>query len=157
MLANQEKKPLPVPKLPCTGAQLPKKGRIEVIPEQDSTEMPVQTPLVQVLHPSPPKSLSPTRGHRQAEVTSLCPAAQHPRPGPSRTMLACGQAPQVCAEGPGGLSGCSEQSPGAPLVRCGLVALLRRQQPHSLPHGTAGTEWDGSRRACSELDHPTNT
>lgn len=33
-----------MPKLPCTRAQLPKRGRIEVFPEQDSREMLVQIP-----------------------------------------------------------------------------------------------------------------
>ena len=29
--------------------------------------------------------------------------------------------------------------------------------PATGPHGTAGTEWGGSRRPCSELDHPSDT
>lgn len=38
---NWERKPVPKP--PCTGAQLPKRGKIKVIPEKDSREMLVQT------------------------------------------------------------------------------------------------------------------
>lgn len=101
--ANQERKPLPVPKLPCTGAQLPKKGRIKVIPEQDSREMPVQTPLVQALHPSPTRASAQQggTGRQRSLPCALLPsilgqdpaelcwhAGRHPRCVP-RGLAAC--------------------------------------------------------------------
>lgn len=154
--ANQERKPLPVPKLPCTGAQLPKRGRIKVIPEQDSREMPVQTPLVQALPPSPPKSLSPTRGHRQAEVTSLRPAAQHPWPGPSRAICwHVGRHPRCV---PRGLAGCLDALSRAqePLWQGASLVALPRRTPQPAPWHSgdrAGREQAGVQRARPPHQH----
>lgn len=58
----------------------------------------------------------PVRGHRQAEVVSLCPVAPHSLPRPSGAMTAHRQALYLCAEGHDRLSGCSERHPGAPLA-----------------------------------------
>lgn len=101
---------------------------------------------MQLLPPSP-RSLSPARRHRQAEVTSLCPAAP-----------ACGQVPRVHAKGPSGLSGCSEQCPEAPLAVssfCSKCDGSSQEAPTSRP-----APWPSGDRAEWEpagmLDHPTD-
>lgn len=64
---------------------------------------------------------------------------------------------------PRGLAGCLDALSGAQehlwqgaASAANLTALPGRYRPHSLLHGTAGTERGRSRRACSEPDHPTN-
>lgn len=65
---KQERKPAPVPKLPCTRAQLLKRERIKVVSEQDSREMLVQIPSCAVApsfpqEPQPSKEAQAGRGH----------------------------------------------------------------------------------------------
>lgn len=116
-------------KLPCTRAQLLKKGRIKVIPEQDSTGMLVQTPS-HVNAPSFPQEPPSSKGAQVGRGHFSAPCCPASSAGTSRATPAHGQGPWVHAKGPIGFSGCSEQCPGAPLAGgsfCrSLMALPRR-------------------------------